>query len=184
MKKKEYISQTEGRLKELMSGILEAEAKFLNEISELEKDYRSKRQKLKRRADRLHKQREELEHKFDKVKEAQGGQVTKAIEELDKTIEEVENERETFIDRARTSLDKLNKNIEELQLIAEKRSIEGRKRLEKTIVDMKAKRDEFSLKINELAKDSSGKWQDVKKWFNQRYDSLRASVNEEIKKEN
>lgn len=112
--------------------------------------------------------------------------VARAEEKLAETKREATKEQYTYVDRVRyrdlvkRDLAEAEKELNELELEAKKATGDAKKRIDKSIADLKVERDELRVKLDRADEVTEKEWIEFRDGVNRGVDKLRKDVREAI----
>lgn len=175
--KQTYIDQNEIKVTSLMSDMYDNESRLLSkldkkknhlrevqeEINELQEDYQNQK-----------KLRTDLTEKFKALKEGDSSKWENFKSEYEMILDFAEGDKSRFIQKAEAFMDDLNGRINELNEKLKDSAETTRKKSEQIIDELNERKEVLQKRLDEAKEDTGEVWLEVKQWFIERANSVRA----------
>lgn len=171
-----YLEESEIKVKNLLSDIYESESNVLIESKNIRNKSINRKENLDREYNTLINKQKELEEKFDKLRKADDSKWEKAKTEFELAMQFVEGDKESFINKAEKKVRNLSARISELESRIADTTEDIRNSLQQRMDDLEISREEIQNRIDEIKKDSSEKWREIKLWFLAKASSLEDKI--------
>lgn len=86
------------------------------------------------------------------------------------------SKKEAYVQKLHAKIDEWNADIDKLSAKADQVEADSRLEFEKQIEALKAKREEFKLKLGELSQTSEDAWDDLKSGMDLAWDALNEAL--------
>lgn len=175
--KETYVVQNEIKLKELLSDMYHNESNLLarihkkkdqlevlgTEVKEMEKDYQNQKDL-----------REELTAKFEELQKTGSSAWEHFRKEYEMILNFAEGDKNNFVQMAESFIEELNHKILELEKSVKESSSEIKKKSQAMLNDLNQRKNALQNRLEEAKEDSGELWMEVKQWFIERANSIRA----------
>lgn len=175
--KESYIVQNEIKVKNLLSDMYHNESAILSrihkkkdqmellktELEEMEKEYQN------------HKSlREELTAKFDDLQKSGSSSWEDFRKEYEMILNFAEGDKNSFIQTAESFIEELNDKIQELEKSVKESSSEIKDKSQEMLKELNERKKALQDRLEEAKEDTGELWKEVKQWFIERANSVRA----------
>jgi hypothetical protein len=170
--RKDYEMRAEIIVKQLLSKIYELEAKALETKLHAEKSIKE----VDERLDSLKKQREELEQKFARLKNAGQDQWESLVMEFEEFLAEVNNDKQVFYEKAELWIRDATKKIDELEEKAKYASKDLKVKINEQVEHIKKYKQSLEEKFADLKKSQGGNWHKMKDGIEEGLNKVKDSI--------
>ncbi|MDY6800048.1 MAG: hypothetical protein SVU94_02360 [Bacteroidota bacterium] len=170
--RKDYEVRAEIIVKQLLSKIYEMEANALKTKLNAEQSLKDVDEKL----DKLKKQREELEQKFDQLKNAGQDKWESLVMEFEEFLAEVNNDKQVFYEKAELWIQDATQKIDELEEKAKDASEDLKVKINEQVEHIKKYKQSLEEKFADMKKSQDGNWHKMKNGIEEGLTKVKDSI--------
>src|SRR6056297_683195 len=171
--RKDYEIRAEIIVKKLQSKIYDMEAKVL----ETELSAQNSKKDVEGKLESLQKQREELEHKFNELKNAGKDKWDSLVIDFEEFLAHVNADKQDFYEKAELWIQDATNKIDELEEKANHASNDLKVKIDEQIINIKSYKRSLEEKLAELKESQDENWHNMKEGFEEGLTKVKDSIN-------